>query len=161
MKNKERSRILLVPFLAVLLWLGCKPAVRGPSVKSLEQVQKNQTLAHLVGAWELAAKGGVKQMIFEPGGRLTFHGGLEFFNPAEWSLDTDHHELKITLVRTPNEKLDIFHMYIGDGVKAFDRARKEVTYDFNEQTWSLNVAGWIYSKPDDPAAKPEAEPVLK
>ena len=102
-------------------------------------------------------------MTFEPNGRVVFQGGLAYFNPAQWALDRSRQELRITMPQAPNEKLDIFHLSVGDGVKAFDRAQKQVTYAFDENTSALNVAGWTYSKPDTsiPAAAPEAEPVLK
>ena len=48
------------------------------------------------------------------------------------------------------------------GVKAFDRAHKQVTYTFNDETSSLNVAGWTYAKPDAVTApRVESEPTLK
>ncbi len=154
---------LLVGFVSIISWVGCtrKATVRGPETNAPESLEKNAR-SQLLGIWELQSQDGkTKQMIFTSDGGLTFRGGLEFYNPAEWTLDPDQHELKITLANVPDEKLDIFHMYIGDGVKAFDRKRKEVTYEFDDQTWSLNVAGWTYSKPDKPASTPLAEPVLK
>jgi hypothetical protein len=162
-----RNLRMAVCLLAAMPWIGCvgKAPICGPETTPPEQAnetQRKDTLSHLVGSWELPGKGGkVKEMIFEPGGRLTFREGLEYFNPGTWQLDTDRQELVITLPQTPNDKLDIFHLYVGQGVKAFDRARKEITYHFDQETWELNVAGWTYSKPDKPAAQPEAEPVLK
>jgi hypothetical protein len=100
-------------------------------------------------------------MIFEAGGRLHFEGGLEYYNPATWELDPARETLVLTLPAAPQEKLDIFKMYVGDGVQAFDRAHKQVTYHFNAQTWELNMAGWPYHKPDATAPPPLAEPVLK
>ena len=115
-----------------------------------------------MGIWDLRGRDGkTKQMIFEPDGKLTFHGGLEYFNPAEWTLIESRHELILSLLHAPEGKLDIFHTYIGNGVKAFNRDLKEVTYTFDKDTWSLNVAGWIYSKASQPVAPAPPEPVLQ
>jgi hypothetical protein len=126
-------------------------------------VAKEENLEqHLLGTWEMRGRDGKKrQMIFEPNGKLTFQNGLEYFNPAEWTLIQSRHELILSLLHAPEEKLDIFHTYVGDGVKSFDRNLKEVTYVFDGDTWSLNVAGWTYAKQDKPSAQPLAEPVLK
>src|ERR1700739_1918475 len=106
MQNRDRSGVWFIPLFMVLPWIGCKAPIRAPGVKPPERVRKDESLAHLLGAWELPGKEGTKRMIFEPSGQLSFRGGLEFFNPAEWSLDTNQHELKIRLPNTPNEKLD-------------------------------------------------------
>ena len=133
-----------------------------PVPENPQQVKARNTLRHLLGAWELLAKGGVKkQMIFQENGQLIFQGGLEYFNPASWSLDVDRGELRITMPQAANDKLDIFHMTVGDGVKAFDRERKQVTYTFDQDTWSLNVAGWPYSKPEERSFESPTEPTLK
>src|SRR5581483_5837643 len=101
--------------------------------------------SHLLGDWECQLRNGAKAHLrFEAGGTAVFVGAFEYFNPAHWSLRGDRHELILSLPDTPNDKLDIFHLYIGDGVKAFNRPQKEVTYDFDDQTWSLNIAGWSY-----------------
>jgi len=153
----------VVCLIAVLPWTGClgKAPLRPTPSAQTPEIPKNDLSSHLMGRWELPGKAGnVKTMIFEPGGKLTFEGGLDYFNPAEWQLDSQNKELKLSFPQTPNEKLDIFHMYVGQGVQAFNRARKEVTYHFDAQTWSLLIAGWTYSKPDNPIAAPLAEPVL-
>ncbi len=147
----------------MLPWIGClgKAPLHPAPTRQTPEVPKNDLSSHLIGRWELPGKdGNVKVMIFEPGGKVTFQGGLDYFNPAEWQLDPLSQELRISFPQTPNEKLDIFHMYVGQGVQAFDRARKTVTYHFDDQTWNLLIAGWTYSKPDVPAAAPLAEPVL-
>ncbi|MCE4406954.1 hypothetical protein I5139_23290, partial [Escherichia coli] len=54
-----------------------------------------------------------------------------------------------------------FQLYVRDGVKAFDRAQKKITYHFDADTWTLNVAGWMYSKPDEKPIDAATEPVLK
>jgi hypothetical protein len=156
----------IVCLLIVLPWIGClgKAPLRQPAttLPPSQEIPKPNLQAHLIGQWELPNKGGnIKQMIFESGGRLMFRGSFEYFNPAEWQLDAARQELRITFPSTPNEKLDIFHLYVGQGVVAFDRALKEVTYHFDEKTWDLNIAGWTYSKPDNPAAAPLAEPVIR
>ena len=147
--------------LAILPWVGCmgKAGIRKPPVPPAPLVSLE---SHLLGTWELRGRDGtMKQMVFEPDGTLTFRNGLEYFNPAQWTLIENRHELILTLLHAPDEKLDIFHTYVGDGVKGFNRELKEVTYGFDGQTWSLNVAGWTYSKPDAGVAPREAEPVLR
>jgi len=99
--------------------------------------------------------------MFRPGGQLIFQGGLEFFNPAQWELDPARQELRITMPSADVDKLQIFQMYVGQGVKAFDHTRKQVTFHFDPDTWSLNVGGWMYSKENKPAGGTDAEPVLK
>lgn len=100
-------------------------------------------------------------MIFEPTGGLVFRGGFEFFNPARWTLDKSQRELQLSFPNAPDEKLDLFHMYLKDGVKSFNRKEKTVSYVFDAETSSLNIVGWIYSKPEAAPAPLEAEPVLK
>jgi len=100
-------------------------------------------------------------MVFAPDGKLTFENGLDFFNPAEWTLKADRNELTIRMPQTPDEPLQIFQLYVGDGVKALDRARQEVTYAFTPETWNLNVAGWTYTKSSTLPVHSEEEPVLK
>ncbi len=105
-------------------------------------------------------------MVFAPGGQLTFHGGLEFYNPGRWELDPAQQELRLSFPETDVDRLRIFQLSVGDGVKAFDRVRKQVTYHFDEQTWTLNVGGWPYTKAGNPGSpaleiKRESEPVFK
>jgi hypothetical protein len=143
-------------FLAALPWAGCvgKVPVRPEAVKPPEP--------HLQGVWENPGRGGnPKRMIFESGGRLTFQGGLEFFNPGHWEYHPDLQELRITLPEAQDEKLQIFKLYVGDGLKAFDRAQKQITYHFDDETWSLNVGGWVYSKAAERSVDTEPEPALK
>jgi hypothetical protein len=119
-------------------------------------------MAHLVGSWELPGKEGkIKRLLFAPDGQLTFQGGLEYFNPGTWELDPNRQELRIALPGASDKNLDVFHMYLGDGVKAFDRAHKQVTYHFDIQTWTLNVGGWTYTKPEAAATSTLEEPVFK
>ena len=155
-------RAALVWCMAVLPWVGClgKAPLRKPEAPPAAKEENLEP--HLVGTWELRGRDGkMKQMIFEPDGKVTFRNGLEYYNPAQWTLIQSRHELILTLLHAPDEKLDIFHTYLGDGVKSFNRDLKEVTYAFDGETWSLNVAGWIYSKQDKPSAPPLAEPVLQ
>ena len=151
--------------LVGLSWAGCvaKVSIRRPPVIAPEQAKPIETDLHLLGVWENAGRGGkTKRLIFESGGTLKFEGGLDYFNPGKWELDSARRELKITLPDADDDKLQIFQLYVGDGVKAFDRACKRITYFFDDQTWSLNVGGWQYSKNDGAALpdKPEAEPVF-
>src|SRR5690242_8728601 len=96
-----RKASIGLAILGVMSWVGCvgKAPIRGPAVTppSAAQIRKADLASHLQGAWENAGKGGNRQMIFGPGGQLTFQGGLEFFNPAHWELDADNQELKITM----------------------------------------------------------------
>src|ERR1035437_7907372 len=144
----------MLGLLAVMVWGGCvrTAPVRIPPQAPPEQTKSIDPEAHLKGVWESPGKNGrVKQLIFGPGGQLTFQGGLEFFNPGRWELDPDRRVLRITLPGADDEKLQIFQMYVGDGVKAFDRAQKRITYQFDDQTWALNVAGWPYTKAEEAA----------
>jgi hypothetical protein len=100
-------------------------------------------------------------MIFKPGGELRFQGGMEYYNPGRWDYDPGRHELHITLPNADDNKLQIFKMYVGDGVKAFDRVAKEITYPFDDQTGSINVGGWMFFKASKPAAAAAAEPTLR
>jgi len=154
--------------MVIMFWTGCahQAPIQHPSevVVTPEEAKRNEVLSHLLGSWEKSGKAGASsQMIFGPDGQLTFKGGLGFFNPGRWELDVDRQELKITLPQAEDDKLQIFKLYIGDGVKALDRPNKQVTYNFNAETWNLNVGGWIYSKVDAASAPtpPAAEPVFK
>jgi len=150
--------------LAAMPWMGCvgKAPVRRASVTPPPQAGKSDLESHLEGVWEIATSGGkTKTLIFEPGGSLKFEGGLAYFNPGRWELDPDRHELRITLPQAEDDKLQIFQTYVGNGVKALNRARKQVTYPFDSQTWTLNVGGWMYSKSDSVPAESVAEPVLQ
>jgi hypothetical protein len=141
------------------LWVGCIPKAptRPPTAKPPP--------ASLVeGIWENPGHGSTPmKMIFSAGGRLTFQGALEFYNPGQWEYRPDIQELILTLPEADDSKLQVFQMYVGDGVKAFDRERKEITYHFDDQTQELNVGGWVYSKVGGPTAPPApaAEPILK
>ena len=165
---KRRCKLIktVAGLLVAIPWVGCKTLpVHRPVTPPPEHIQRSEQeefLQRLLGSWELPGKDGkIKQIIFETNGQVIFRGGMEYFNPGTWELNANAHELKIAFPQTPNEKLDIFHMYLGNGIKAFDRPRKEITYQFDAGTWELNVAGWTYSKPDKVSAPPEAEPVIK
>ena len=151
--------------LAVLPWIGClgKAPLRPPVARlPVPAAPTHESLTHLLGRWELPGKDGkMKLLIFDANGQLRFEGGLEYYNPARWQLDENRQELVITLPNAPNEKLDIFKMYVGDGVQAFDRNQKQVTFHFTPQIWELNMAGWTYHKPDAAAPPPIPEPVFK
>jgi hypothetical protein len=102
------------------------------------------------------------RMVFAPGGRLSFEGGLEFFNPGRWDLDPMREELVITLPQADDAKVQIFKLSVGDGVKSFVRETKRITYHFDRDTSALNVAGWTYTKAGQTAVPAIApEPVLK
>ena len=150
----------------VIPWVGCvtKTPIRGPipPPQQTQQIPKNTIVTHLLGVWENPGRHGKpSQVIFGSGGQMTFKGGLEFYNPGQWELDPDRQELRITLPEAADDKLQIFQLYVGQGIKAFDRTQKQITYSFNGQTWTLNVGGWEYSKAEQPPVVPESEPVLK
>src|SRR3954468_9169096 len=95
---------------ALLPWLGCvtKPPPPKPVV-----VAPPPVAPHIIGTWENQARdGSVHKMIFEPGGRLSFQGGLEFFNPGQWALDPARQELRLTFPQAADEKLQIFALYL-------------------------------------------------
>ena len=163
-----RNFIGLIALSTLMVWTGC--AKRAPLPKETAppplQPAPERLEGHLLGIWENAERGrGVKRIIFKSDGTLTFKGGLEFFNPAQWELDSARHELKLTFPQADDDKLAIFRMYIGDGVKAFDTPTKRATYAFDAHTQELNFGGWSYSKPEAlsaPAPAPaEQEPVFR
>jgi hypothetical protein len=132
-----------------------------PLVPAPETPQEN-LLHHLQGTWENPKRGAApRQLIFEAGGILTFQNGLEFYNPGQWELDVPKQELTLTFPQVDVDKLQVFQLYLHEGVKALRPAQKQVVYHFDDQTWQLNIAGWMYSKTEKPVlqALPE-EPVL-
>lgn len=118
--------------------------------------------SHLLGTWELPARKGRSaiQIAFTSDGQLTFKGGFEFFNPGLWSLDEAAKELRLTFPQATDEKLDIFRVSRGEGLKNFDRKQKQVVYDFDMETGQLNVGGWMFSKEQATPEGLPAEPVL-
>jgi len=150
-------------------WTGCLKAPPTPTPDTIPQkpvapppeFPKNGLQSHLEGEWEnneTAHK--PKTLIFKADGRLIFRGGLEFYNPARWELETTQQELRITLPNADVDRIRVFQLYVGDGLKAFDPIKKQITYHFDEQTWSLNMGGWIYSKPDTTIIKVAPQPPL-
>ena len=168
LNRRSEDRFLgILSLLVLLIWTGCaaRPPLRGPTETAPEPQAPPPVTpqSHLEGTWENLGQGHPpRQMIFGADGSVIFHGGMEFFGPGRWELDPDRQELILTLDQAPDEKLQIFQMDVGDGVKAFDPARKRITYHFDTQTWALDIAGWPYSKEDKLAPAPaEAEPVLQ
>jgi hypothetical protein len=150
--------------LSMLIWGGC--AGRAPMKTSPPPEMRpavDSIIEHLQGVWESPGRNGsIKKMAFEAGGRLTFQGGLEFFNPGQWELRPGQQELQITFPEAEDDKLRIFQLYLKDGVKDFDRSQKKITYYFDRDTWNLNVAGWVYTKADEKVKESSpAEPVFK
>ncbi len=160
-------RYLLLGLGIALPWWGCaghQPIVvptKPPSVAPVPP--KNDLRSHLEGTWEAPSKSGKpKQLTFNSDGSLRFKGALEFFNPGQWTLREDRGELQIILPAADDEKLQIFKLYVGDGVKGFDRIQKQITYHFDDQIWELNIAGWIYSKAGAALMiPPVAEPTIQ
>jgi len=158
-----------VILLGILIpWTGCLRPVPAPTpvVVSRPAVnppvpQKSEMLRHLEGVWESrGANGNQGQMIFSPDGTLIFKGKMEFYNPARWELDEARQELRLTLPEADNNRLQVFQIAVGDGVKAFNPTTKQITYTFNTEIWALQVAGWAYSKSEgaDSPARQELEP---
>lgn len=157
--------ILLAAFGSALLWPGCAGPGRKSTPPGAVEPQKSEReilLEHLTGRWEAPAQGGKEKIaVFDSGGALTFSGALETYNPAQWDLDAGTHELHITFPALPNKKLQIFQLYVGQGIKSFQPAQKQITFTFKRETWTLNMAGWDYSKVDQaPKYQVEPEPVI-
>ena len=106
-------------WIIILPWAGCmsKAPLRKPAVPPAPHVSLE---SHLLGTWELRGRDGkLKEMIFAPNGSLTFRNGLEYYNPAEWTLIESRHELILTLLHAPDEKLDLKQLW--DGIQVFRR----------------------------------------
>jgi hypothetical protein len=141
----------------ILAWAGCQP--KAPIKPS---VSPGVPISPVAGVWENNVRGENRgRMIFKENGELTFQNGLDFYNPGQWTWDRLRQELIIRLPQAPDRKLDIFKMYVGDGIQSFDRAQKKITYRFDDQTASLNMAGWIYTKIDPSRPHVEEEPTLR
>jgi len=150
------KRFIVCVFTGMVL-AGC--TTKQPIPPPVVEVEKAPPV---VGTWENNVRGDIKgRMIFKANGELVFQGGLEFYNPGRWDWDPLRKQLFVTLPQAPDPKLDIFKMYVGDGVQAFDRTKKQVTYAFDDQTTTLNVAGWTYSKVDTSKVEVPAEPTLR
>lgn len=148
----------------LLTWVGCIRTVskRAPLPPPPIPQAKHLDLEHLLGTWEnLKHDGKERKLVFNDDGTLQFRGGMEFYNPGRWSLDSHRKELSMTFPQADVDKLQVFQLYVGDGLKAFHPSQKEIVYSFDENAGSLNVGGWIYSKDALPAFQPQAEPVLK
>jgi hypothetical protein len=156
---KQRWALLVLSF--VLGCAGCHkrvPGVRPPGPgKPPAAVQATPE-----GLWQTTTRDGkTMKMNFMPNGRLEFQNGFGFYNPAHWDFDPMKKLLYVTMPYTPDEKLQIFKLYVGDGVKAVDRERKQITYDFTSQTDTLNIGGWLYTKAEHGAVNVPVEPTLK
>jgi hypothetical protein len=148
---------LILGLLAVTFWTGCVHKVKVPPPPPAVEINPVE------GVWQTVTRTGkTMKMIFEPGGRLTFEGGLEFYSPGTWDFDPMRHRLVLTLPKAEGSKLQIFQMSLHDGVQSFDPVRKQITYHFDNHTDTLNIAGWPYTKTEAHAAPAVApEPVLK
>lgn len=161
MQNEAMWMLKGLGLFLLLAWTGCVGHVP-PKTVPVPPPPPLRLETHLIGTWELPVSGkGSKEVIFAPGGTVTFRNGLEFFNPARWELDERQHELTLLLPNASDQRLDIFHMYLGQGVKRFDRPGKRVTFDFSWHTDALNIAGWTYTKTETLAPHIESEPVFK
>jgi hypothetical protein len=114
------------------------------------------------GTWQTTTrKGTTMQMVLKKEGGVEFKNGLGFYNPGHWDFDPMRNILTLTLPYASDERLQIFKLYVGDGVKAFDRERKQVHYDFTAQTDTLNVGGWLFTRAEHGTVDIPAEPTLK
>jgi len=119
-------------------------------------------IAHLEGQWRNTEKREKSVTVtFAAGGAVAFQGGLEFYNPGYWELDPARRELRITLPQADVDRLRAIQLSVGDGgVQAFDPAKKQITYHFDENTWTLNIAGWTYTREEVPVIKAAPQPPL-
>jgi hypothetical protein len=156
----SRRGVFLAGFAlgAALFGGGC---VKAPPQKPVVQTPPPPA-PHIQGVWEYTDRSGkTRKMVFAENGQVTFQGGLEFFNPGRWDLDPMRQELKLTFPNADDDKLQIFKLYVGDGVKSFDRVGKVVVYHFDDDTYSLNIGGWMYAKTAEGQVGTVAEPQLK
>src|SRR5689334_11531377 len=83
------------------------------------QIPARDFTDHLLGTWRNTEKRTKEELlVFSPGGDVTFKGGLEFYNPGRWSLDSGREELHITLPQADVDRLHAFQLSVGDSVKA-------------------------------------------
>lgn len=149
--------LLAASVLSLILFAGCAPKAPLPK----PPVVTAPEISPIIGTWENNVRGvSHGRVIFSANGTLMFQGGMEFYNPGRWDWDPIQKKLYITLPQAPDPKLDIFKMYVGDGVEAFDRAQKRVTYHFDEETATLNIGGWTYAKVNEVKPAVPEEPTL-
>jgi hypothetical protein len=168
MRDVMRHSYLWLLTLGILFSLvGCAGTGGKPGKPTPTPVQvpdrREQLLSQITGIWETAGKDGkTLQAVFARDGRLTFKNALESYNPATWAIDAPSEELKITFSSVSLEAMQIFQLYVGQGVKAFHPQGRSVTYAFTSDTWTLNIAGWEYRKQHFHAPEPlPPEPVFR
>ena len=87
------------------------------------------------------------KLIFEPGGRLQFEGGYEFWNPAEWRYDEATCELWVTIKKIDNSALSVFDEHVKKGwLKRVDRKKKAIVYHLGPRTNDLVFQGFHFFK---------------
>lgn len=160
-----RSLLILLPLSALLFWAGCagKQVKPLPPPVEVQRPEREILLEHLIGKWEAPPREGKERIAtFDAAGSLTFSGALLGYNPARWDLDAANHELTITFPSISNERLQIFQLYVGQGIKSFHPQAKQIVYAFMKDTWTLNIGGWEYTKYDTaPKQQAEPEPTFK
>jgi hypothetical protein len=150
------SYFSLLSLIVLLFAAGCTHHVPPPTPPIVQP-----PISPLEGAWQTRHGDQIGQMIFKPGGELVFQGKLEFYNPGRWDWDPMRKKLTLEFPRADDKKLEIFYTLLNDGVQSFNPANKEVTYRFDDQTASLNVGGWVYTKVSTQKAVLPSEPTLK
>jgi len=86
-------------------------------------------------------------MTFKSGGELVFKRGLELLMPAQWAYNPARQELRLTVRTVEEDDLMRFEYHVKTGgIKTVDTEKGSIYYQFDENTTSLNVTGWIYRK---------------
>lgn len=152
-----------MPVLLLILALFF-PGCAGRSIKTqtpppLPEVSLQEQMEdHIQGIWEAGPIGKATHIArFEKNGSLVFQNGLERYNPGRWNVDADRKELTLTFPAASLEAMQIFQMYLGQGIKEFHPYERRIVYPMTPETWTLNIAGWDYTK-HDPATQPAAAP---
>ncbi len=102
--------------------------------------------AQIPGNWTYAAgEFPAMHLIFRPDGRLTFAGGFEYWNPAQWQYDSAVGELRITIPKLSAKDTGTLQEDLRQGfIKRFDPRAKTVTYEYSDSTFTLTLAGFVY-----------------
>jgi hypothetical protein len=143
--------------MAALIGFSALPACKKTTTPMPRPVVTRPPELTPVGIWQSADRSTRQlQMILRPNGELQFQGGMSFLNPGYWDFDPVRNTLVLSFPQAPDEKLQVFKLYIGQGVESLDRPGKRVIYRYTETTDSLNVAGWTFTKLD--LSKPDIAP---
>ena len=90
-------------------------------------------------------------LVFEPGGKLVFEAGFEYWNPARWVYDSGAGELRITIPKLRREAAaGIEYDVSAHRVKGYDPSTKTIVYQFGDTTTSLTLGGWVFFRDSTP-----------